>query len=128
MKYPVTINFTPGEWRIIEHRLAAPDAIADALTDAAEGEEPVLPVHRDEIDDAARTMTGPDVTLVDDIDLEVLRDAIEGSTMPAITLDAIELSGDPKEEAWGRSTRRHFKAIERKFGEATGVAVHFPKA
>lgn len=127
MKYPVTINFTPAEWRVIEHRLAVPDAIADALTDAEEGEEPVLPVHRDEVADAALNMSGPDVTLVDDIDLEVLRDAIEGSTVPYATKDAIHY-GAENEVRQAHSTRRNFKSIERKFGEATGVAVHFPKS
>jgi hypothetical protein len=127
MNYPITINFTPAEWQVIEHRLAVPDAIAEALTDAEEGEEPALPVHRDEVADAALNMSGPVVTLVDDIDLEVLRDAIEGSTMPAITLDAIELSGESTEEAWGRNTRRHFKAIERKFEAATGIEARFPR-
>ena len=127
MKYPVTINFTPAEWQVIEHRLAVPDAIADALTEAEDGEEPTLPVHRDEVADAAKTMSGPVVTLIDDIDLEVLRDAIEGSTVPYATKDAIQY-GAEDEAKQARSTRRHFKSIERKFGEATGVAAHFPKA
>lgn len=125
MKYPVTINFTPAEWRVIEHRLAVPDAIADALTDAEEGEEPVLPVHRDEVADAARDMIGPDVTLVDDIDLEVLRDAIEGSTMPYLVFDLFH--GTEDEARYARSRQRNFKTIERKFAEATGVEARFPK-
>lgn len=127
--YPIKIKFTPAEWRVIEDRLAVADAIADSLTDYPEGEEELaVNASREEIVSAVHGILGPEVALENELELAILRDAIEGSTMPAKALDAIDYSCDPEQEAWGRGVRRACREVEHKFEQATGIEARFPKA
>jgi hypothetical protein len=126
MTYPIKINFTPAEFAIIADRLDLCDCIADALTgDMEYGQERDL--ERDIIMTAAVALTGPTVTLYDDRDLAILENAIDGSTIPYKAKDCLEEGGTEAEQAWARSVRRHFKAIERKFEAATGIEARFPR-
>lgn len=127
MAYPITIIFTPGEFAILEDRLNLGDCIADALTDFEEGDKPTVTADRDTIEERASRITGPIVTLADELDLAILADAIHGSTIPYKAKDALELGGTEEESRWARAARRHFKAIEQKFTAATGEEAHFPK-
>lgn len=126
--YPIKIKFTPAEWRVIEDRLAVADAIADALTDFAEGEEPAVPNSRDEVIDAVHTMLGPEVVLENELDVAVLQDAIDGSTAPYKAREAVDWGNDDEQRSWGRGVLRCLASIERKFEQATGIEARFPRA
>lgn len=115
-----TIRFTPSEWEIIEHRLSEPDAIAEALTDHCDGEDPVVQESPQEVRDAACKMAieGPTVMLTTTLQRAILADACDGSTFFASMEDEEDAATTGK---W----LRHAKAIERKlakFGISVSVA------
>ncbi len=122
MQYPITIQFTPTEWYIVEDRLAVPDAIAEALTEDDDS------LDRDSVSDAARWLwiRGREVTLNDPIDLLVFTDAIEGSTMPAKLQDEV-MWGDNATAKACRAKLRHIPKIESKLKAAGLTGIRFPK-
>lgn len=118
---PITIKFTPSEWSLIEDRLQVPDAIAECLT------EDDKTLDHDAVYDAAYAMShmGPEITVNNEIELAVLIDAVEGSTMPAKLKDAV-MYGDDAEAKTARPMLRHISKIEAKLAAAC-INAHFPK-
>lgn len=84
------VMLTPAEHDAIMDRLNLPDAIAEALTDAADGDEPAVPESYDAVLERvgilARLIGGPDRSippLFTDLDRAIVVDAVEGSTYAA---------------------------------------------
>lgn len=122
MQYPMTIKFTPGEWKLIEDRLAVPCAIAEAMTD----NDAAMPGDKERFHDAAYDMWvhGPEVTLRGTYDRAVLEDAVEGSTMP-YKLAAQIMYGSPAAQREGRWLKKQMVKVERRLAEI-GIHVRFP--
>lgn len=118
---PITIKFTPTEWSLIADRLQVPCAIAECLT----GDDETL--DHDAVHDSAYKMAlnGPEITVNTEIDLAVLVDAVEGSTMPYKLKDAVQY-GCESEAKIARSMLRHISKIETKLA-AAGISAKFPK-
>ena len=119
---PITIKFTPGEWDILSDRLYLADAIAEALTDET-GDKRLHLTYQGRAQIMA--LNGSPVRLNDQRDIDVLVDAVEGSTMPARLRDTINY-GEADEKRAARAQMRHFKNIEAKLA-AAGIEAHFPK-
>lgn len=112
------IRFTPKEWEIIAHRLGVADAIADALTDHCEGDEPEVPNPPEEVEAAAREMLadGPGLLIGTRLQLAVLLDACDGSTFFG--------NFEPEDvRKWSRVAR----AIEQKIFDHLGERVSIPR-
>jgi len=124
MQYPQTIKFTPGEWKLIEDRLAVPCAIAETLTS---DEETYIKGDEEHYYAAAYNMgvNGPEVTLNGTYDRDVLEDAVEGSTMFAKLADQIQY-GSPAAQREARGLARQIAKVERRLAEI-GIHVRFPK-
>jgi len=84
------MKFTPTEWEILCHRLAVPDALAEALSEpplyeeGAEYERLYDECH--ELEKIGRIIPNPT-----ERQLEILRDCCEGCTMFADIEDAVAL-------------------------------------
>ncbi len=74
MDEPVT--FTPTEWDIILHRLGAPDAIADVLS-----EELVTATHEEIWTRASDIGEGSDIDWSSPLDRAIIEDCCSGCTM-----------------------------------------------
>lgn len=124
-KFPIVINFTSAQWPLILDRLEAPCAIVNALTDYEEGDDRPVPDNV-EIWDRIRDMAlDQRVTIRDQLDLDILIDAVEGSTMPAKLKDVVE-SGTPHGQREARWMLKQIKPLERML-HAAGVEATFPK-
>lgn len=112
------IRFTPKEWEVIAHRLGAADAIADALTDHADGEEPAVPDTPEAVEAEAHAMLddGRCLLIATDLRRAVLLDACDGSTF----LGGLEFD---ERAAWLPAVR----SIERKIRDELGESVTIPR-
>jgi hypothetical protein len=147
--YPVTIfaaHITRAEADILLHRLDVPDAIADALTDCADGAQPVVWTDRQTTESRAIALADwirAAFTDVDDpnesrrfffrspynlqdVDREILIDCIEGATLPYIVADQFE-SGEITRQEFAAYCRR-FSRLEKTISDAMGRQVLFPVA
>jgi len=86
--------FTPTEWEIIEHRLACPDAIAQALTDGDDECPATLTEYTEDFVEkwATALWNNPQhIDLNDDLDRAIIIDCLEGSTFFCDMTDAVAL-------------------------------------
>lgn len=124
-RFPIVINFSSAQWPLIFDRLDAPCAIVNALTDHEEGDDRPEPDNT-EIWDRIRDMAlDQRVTIRDQLDLDILIDAVEGSTMPAKLKDVAE-RGTPHGQREARWMLKQIKPLERMLN-AAGVEAVFPK-
>lgn len=123
--FPINLKFTADQWALIVDRLEVGECIADAMTDR-EDDEPTP--DRETIIEKARMMAlkGAEVTLADELDLEIFVDAIDGSTMPAKLLDQREY-GEPNEAEEATRLLKQRRPIEAKLA-ALGIEAIFPRA
>ena len=100
------MKLTPTENEILLHRLAVPDALADTLTDCAEGESPALPdVSREYVEQVAAELHEamqarafiPSV--LTPTERAILADCVEGSTFFGNIEDAVALGEVSKSKA-----------------------------
>lgn len=99
----MTVSLTPGECEIIQHRLAVPDAIVEALHEM---------YHPDLLENAIEVLTGKlhghiGITLTG-IEVDVIRDCMDGSTFFANS----EYWQPAKFATWSRVAN----SLESKFG------------
>jgi hypothetical protein len=124
-KFPIVINFTSTQWPLVFDRLDAPCAIVNALTDHEEGDDRPEPDNT-EIWDRIRDMAlDQRVTIRDQLDLDILIDAVEGSIMPAKLKDQLNF-GTSAEIREARLMLRQIKPLERMLF-AAGIDAVFPK-
>lgn len=115
------MKFTPSEWEVLLHRLGAPDAIAEALTDdRMDGSAPSHGYSYDEIELRAMDLAkcgGVLDAFDDDLTRLIILDCAEGSTFMCGANDAV---------AQGEATRgeilAQLKAINR-LEEKLGVEI-----
>ncbi len=105
------IRFAPSQWALVSHRLAAPEAIAQALTDHAEGEAPAVPDSPEAVAECACEMAldGPTLLIGTRLQKAVLLEACEGATF---------FAGLDQEDR---------RAIEKKLFDHLGEHVHIPR-
>lgn len=128
MSNPITI--TLSEWQIIEHRLSLPDALAEVLSETfdwkfEECEEKARTLYRTlSFQFIAAGRITVDLAAMDEIDRELLKDTLNGSTYFCGFDDAIAL----KETTRGTflSAERAAQSLESKFRSA-GHRVFIPR-
>jgi len=111
------VRITKTQLEILDHRLTAPDCIAEALNDGEEG----LRVGDEEVEESAEKLLGLarggaiDWTELTDLDREVLWDSLDGSTF----LGSSEGAAGLTERGW-IGLNRSFDNLVDKF-EAAGL-------
>ena len=113
------MNLTTNEWEIIDHRLGAPDCIADALTDGDEIDPPILKSSHQEVIDRAWHLSGYGQASIDfesKLDREIIIDCLDGCTFFADIDDAVA-SGELSK---GKCLAYHKAAnsLEKKFNQS----------
>lgn len=93
------LSISPIEWEIIEHRLDVPDALAGALSDTFGWDESEIEASANRFKFLPHDGLGNrliDVTTLTEIDREVLKDCLEGSTFFADMDDEVALGNMTK--------------------------------
>ena len=113
------MHFTPLEYEIIEDRLGLSDCIAECLTDCHPEDEPMVWQSFDTVDARANEIHESgffknefDMDELEVLDREILRDAIEGSTMMMDKNAVIDSEGMGKWQSMVRAKTN----IEKKTG------------
>ncbi len=125
----VTLTFTKREAEILHSRLSAPDCIAEALTDVYPG-DPEPPYCRADAEVAAERLANEleehnQLTFSDQVERDVIEDAIDGSTFPYFIADAVQDGDMTKAEA--AKWRRDMQSICRKL-KPHGIDARFPNS
>lgn len=107
------IKFDDDEVAALMQRFTVPECIAEALTDHADDEKPVVAVPAQYVEDRAialaRELTEHrQLVIITDVDKEIVKDAIEGSTLPGIINDLYNEGEYTKKEA-----NRRMKTLEK---------------
>ena len=110
--------FTKSEWRILEHRLEVPDAIADAISDSDEYDY-------EEVFSRAEKLLRGSIKNFNSLDLAILRDCCEGSTFFCNAEDAVALGEISKGDLL--ASYRAAISLENKVGALIGSRVLIPR-
>lgn len=130
----LTINLTPTEAEVLNHRLEVQDAMVDVFepynTDTPWADS------RDEVERMMREVIGaiffqkPNGGLIATFDpsnrihLELMTEVVEGNTMGSIAYDLCQFSVDEPNRREGERLMRAIRSVEAKY-EAAGLMVAF---
>jgi hypothetical protein len=120
------IKFTDQEISILLHRFTIPECIAEALTDHADDEEPIVNFPTEYVQRRAEAMSDEltqkrQLVIITDLDREILVDAIEGSTLGYIIMESDDFTMEEK-----RKKIRTLRSIEKKVRDHNIETTGFP--
>jgi len=104
------MKLTPSEWEIINHRLGAPDAIAECLV----GSEGFYYSHEQTVDRAMAIESPDDIDWSSELDREIIQDCCLGCTLFGDMEDAVALGEVTK--GWAMAMHKAAKSLEVKTG------------
>jgi hypothetical protein len=124
------IIITPGEWKLIEHRLELTDCLAETMRDTYDWDEKDCEAKARELlracekQFAANNRIELDLGAMDEVTVEILKDCMDGTTYFADVEDAVALRNITRGTAL--AMERAAQSLEAKFS-AAGHKVSIPR-